>query len=81
MSLANHFLLIIEAEDTQAKTGTAGVIENMFVLGDDTITPAVETPYTLGTNGFLTFRQKGNMYATPPTGIPGVNLSAAGSDG
>jgi hypothetical protein len=78
MSLANHFLLIVEAEDTQAHTGTTGLIENLFVLGDDPITPAVETPYTLGTNGFLTFRQKGNVYAAPAAGTTDLVNSGGG---
>ena len=77
-ALDNMFVLIIEAEDTQAHTGTAGVIENLFVLGDDPLTPAVEAPYTMGTNGFLTFRQKGNLFANPAAGTTDLVNSGGG---
>lgn len=80
MSLSNHYLIFIENEGQIGYTGSAGVIENIFALGDDPFTPTVETPYTMGSNGFLTLRQKGNLYAAPPVGTTDqVNL--AGPDG
>jgi hypothetical protein len=79
-SLDNMFLLIIEAEDTQAHTGTAGVIENMFCLGDDPLTAEIEAPFTMGTNGFLTIRQKGNLYSAPAAGTTDL-VNAGGGAG
>ncbi len=77
-SLENMYLLIVEAEDQPSHAGTAGVIENMFCLGDDPLTPAVEVPYTMGTNGFLTIRQNGNTYPTPAAGTTDLVNSGGG---
>lgn len=52
-SLANHYLIFIENELDELAVGEAGVIENLFDLG----------AYSLGSNGFLTLRQKFNRYS------------------
>jgi hypothetical protein len=62
LSLDNMFLIFVENENNIAGTGNAGKIDNIFFLGDDPTTPAVETPYQLGSNGFLVMRQKGSLY-------------------
>lgn len=48
MSLDDHYLIFIENEDTPQKDGEAGEIDNIFDLNG----------VALGTNGFLTLRQK-----------------------
>ncbi len=83
MSLANHYLIFIEAEDNRFDTGGAGLIENIFSFGDDPLTSAVEEPFTLGTddgngNGFLTIRQKGSLYTAPPTGVTDLINTGSG---
>ncbi|QDT67524.1 hypothetical protein MalM25_04230 [Planctomycetes bacterium MalM25] len=72
MSLDNHYLIFVENENDASNTGPAGQIDNIFALGDDPSTPAVETPYTIGSNGFLVFRQGGHM------GTPDSQGDAAG---
>jgi hypothetical protein len=52
MSLANHYLIFLENELDSAGIGNAGIIENIFDLG----------AYSLGSNGFLTIRQKNSRY-------------------
>lgn len=47
MSLADHYLIFLEGESSNT-----GNIDNIFDLGG----------FSLGSNGFLTFRQKGNDY-------------------
>ena len=59
MSLANHYLIFIEAEDNDTHTGGAGLVENIFDLGGS----------SMGSNGFLTLRQKGNLYDTFFNGV------------
>ena len=68
LSLADTYLIFIESEGSIDAGGTAGEIEHIFSFGDDPITEVVETPYTLGSNGYLTIRQKGNLYADPAPG-------------
>ncbi len=48
MSLANHYLIFIENEDTPQHLGAAGTVEMVFDLGAS----------SLGANGFFTIRQK-----------------------
>ena len=78
-SLANHYLILVENEDNLAHTGGAGVIENIFTLGDNPNTPTAETPYALGDNGFLTIRQKGSLYAQPAAGTTDLVNTGTGT--
>ena len=79
LSLEDHYLIFIENEDNPFGTGLAGTIENIFTFGDDPDTPAVETPLALGSNGFLTLRQNGNLYSAPVAGTTDlVNTSGDG---
>ncbi len=93
MSLENHYLLLLENEDTPQHDGEAGVIDIMFDLG----------AFSMGSNGFLTLRQKYSPYTVaagttdlvndgpdisfgPFTGIPpgyghGANSTIGASDG
>jgi hypothetical protein len=75
MSLANHYLILIENE----RNASLGQIENIFTLGDDPNTPAIETPYTLGTNGFLTLRQKGSLYTNVAPGTTDLVNTGTGA--
>lgn len=52
MSLANHYLIFVDTLDNSFHTGPAGNIETIFNL----------STRSLGANGFLTIRQKGNGY-------------------
>jgi hypothetical protein len=52
MSLANHYLIFLENENNEYNTGDPGHIEGMFNLGTR----------SLGSNGFLTMRQKNTPY-------------------
>jgi hypothetical protein len=79
MSLDNTFLLFIESEDNIAHTGGAGLVENIFALGDDPSTPEAETPFSIGSNGFLTLRQKGTLYANPPSGTTDLVNTGTGA--
>ena len=56
MSLADHYLILLENESSE--TANAGLIENIFDLNGT----------SMGTNGFLTLRQAGNMYDSPAPG-------------
>lgn len=58
MSLADHYLIFIEGEDNMFGTGSAGVIENIFDLG----IADGGGPASIGSNGFLTLRQKDSLY-------------------
>lgn len=53
MSLENHYLLFLENEDTPQHDGAAGTIDIMFDLG----------AFSLGSNGFMTLRQKYSPYS------------------
>jgi hypothetical protein len=53
MTLADHYLIMIENEDALDQSGEAGLIENVFDLGG----------HSMGTNGFLTIRRAGNPYS------------------
>lgn len=53
LSLANHYLIFVEAENNVSNTGGAGLIETIFDLGSA----------TLGANGYLMLRQKANPSA------------------
>jgi len=61
MSLDNHYLIFIENEDSHdfLQTGDAGTIDGFFDLNG----------FSMGTNGFLTLRQKGSLYDTIYGGI------------
>jgi hypothetical protein len=54
LPLADHYLLFIENEDSHdfLQTGDAGKIEGFFDLNN----------FSMGSNGFLMLRQKGNLY-------------------
>lgn len=58
MALTNHYLIFIENEDDEAGNGGIGSIDNIFTLGS----------YSMGSNGFLTIRQKNNRYSAPAPG-------------
>lgn len=80
MSLANHYLIFLENEGNLAGTGATGQIDNIFTLGDDPDTAPVETPFSLGSNGFLTLRQDGNTYSAPAAGTTDL-VNTAGTAG
>jgi hypothetical protein len=63
-SLANHFLLIVENERDSVGVGGAGEVDNIFNLG----------AFNLGSNGFLSLRQKFNRYAASQLVSGGTNL-------
>ncbi len=79
MSLANMYLIFVENEDNAIGTGSTGQVENIFTLGDNPNTPAVEAPYALGTSGFLTMRQKDTLYANPPAGTTDLVNTGSGN--
>jgi hypothetical protein len=79
MTLENMYLIIVENEDNAINTGNAGIVENIFTLGDDPNSPAFETPFAIGSNGFLTMRQKNTLYAAPPLGTTDLINSGAGN--
>lgn len=54
MGLTDHYLIFIENEDNLAHTQGAGLIEAIFDLG----------AHSLGSNGFLTIRQKATVVMT-----------------
>ncbi len=65
-SLSGDYLILLENENNQFNSGAAGVIDHIFDLGT----------YSLGTNGFLTMRQKNNPYtAVAPGTTDLVNTS------
>ncbi|WP_146574914.1 hypothetical protein [Botrimarina hoheduenensis] len=64
-SLANHYLIFLEGEITNA-----GLIDNIFDLG----------AYTTGSNGFLSIRQKDFRYQPEQINPLGNNLVNAGPD-
>ncbi len=53
LSLANHYLIFVEAENNEFNNGGAGLIENIFNLND----------FSLGANGYLALRQRSNPNA------------------
>ena len=59
-SLENYYLIFVEGDDDVASTGEAGSIDNVFDLNYNSV-PA--TGQLLGSNGFLTLRQKNSRYA------------------
>lgn len=82
--LTDHYLIFLENELDQAGVGDAGVIDNLFDLGE----------FSLGSNGFLALRQKFNRYGEsqlnplatqlandgplkPGPGLPGFGNTAA----
>ena len=68
-SLANYSLIFLENEDVAAHTGSTGVIDHIFDF-NSAVFPADATGNTsakLGTNGFLTLRQKNNPYSASST--------------
>ncbi|MBN2216506.1 MAG: hypothetical protein JW719_03935 [Pirellulales bacterium] len=62
MSLSDHFLIFLENENTATNTGNPGHVEAMFDLG----------AYSLGSNGFLTLRQKNTLYTGDLAPAPGT---------
>ena len=58
MSLADHYLIVVESEDNAGGTGAAGEIENIF----DFNVADGGNPASIGSNGFLTIRQKYSRY-------------------
>lgn len=86
--LTDHYLLIIENELDRFGDGDAGVIDNLFDLGD----------FSLGSNGFLALKQKFNRYTgdqlnplatqltnegpnKPGPALPGFGNNAPGAEG
>jgi hypothetical protein len=69
MSLANHYLILIENEDNLTHTGTAGDVESIFNLGS----------FSIGSNGFLTIRQNGSPFAPAEPGT--TDLVNSGGEG
>jgi PEP-CTERM motif len=61
-SLANHYLIFLENEDTYNHTGQTGQIETIFDLGHAMGGGAA----SFGTNGFLTLRDKNSPYSVAP---------------
>jgi hypothetical protein len=57
-SLANHFLIFLENEDDSSHTGGTGEIDGFF----DFNVVANGGAASIGSNGFLMLRQKGNLY-------------------
>lgn len=71
MPLTNYFLIFLDTpiyNGSQFPTGSAGVIEQIFDLGHNLACTSPTCTVNMGTNGFLTLRQKGNTYANPPAG-------------
>jgi hypothetical protein len=64
MSLADHYLIFLENEDTEMFDGQAGEIDLYF----DFNIACDGGPCLLGSNGFLTVRQKNSPYPAPPAG-------------
>jgi hypothetical protein len=65
MSLENYYLIFVENENDILGRGTAGQVEGIFTLGRGAKpngTPLYSTPYSLGSNGFLTIRMKDSLY-------------------
>lgn len=78
MSLDNHYLILVENEGNLAGTGSTGVVEHIFTLGDNRNTSEFEEPFRLGTNGFLTLRQKDNLYSAPAPGTTDLVNTGSG---
>jgi hypothetical protein len=65
MSLANHYLIFVDSDINNGQfPGSAGVIEGIFNLGSSTDCPSC----ALGSNGFLTIRQKNGNYPVAASG-------------
>lgn len=69
ISLANTYLVMLEAEDNAAHTGSAGTVEMIFDLGINS--------GAIGSNGFLTLRQKGSPYSVAPGTTDRVNTGSS----
>ncbi len=78
MPLDNCYLIFVENEGQIGYTGDAGKIENIFTLGDDPDTTGAD-PLSVGSNGFLTIRQKGNLYSAPPAGTTDLVNTGSGA--
>lgn len=59
-SLANYYLIFIEGDDDAVGEGPAGLIDNVFDLNYNAANPALGQ--SLGSNGFLSMRQKDTRY-------------------
>src|SRR5262245_42779714 len=65
MSLANYYLIFLDSDINHGQfPGSAGVIEHIFNLGSSTDCPSC----TLGSNGYLTIRQKNGNYPVAASG-------------
>jgi hypothetical protein len=69
MSLGNTYLIFLEAENNALNTGATGTVERYFDL----------SAQSLGANGFLTLRQKGNPYSAPAPGTTDLVNSGTGA--
>jgi hypothetical protein len=74
MSLANHYLIVLESEGSVVGGGTTGNIDSIFDLG----------AYSLGSTGFLTLRQKdtpltATSYGVYPVAAGSTNLQNVGA--
>lgn len=70
-SLANYYLILLENENKADNSGDPGHIDHIFNLGN----------YSLGTNGFLTMRQKNTPYTgalAPATGATNLVNTSTG---
>ncbi len=56
LSLDNHYLIFLENENNALNTGNPGMVERIFNLNGQSI----------GSDGFLTLRQKGSPYTVAP---------------
>lgn len=59
-SLENYYLVFVEGDDDAAGLGSAGLIDNVFDLNYNAANPSLGQ--SIGSNGFLTLRQKGSLY-------------------
>ena len=77
MSLANHYLIFLENEDTYKHDGATGQVEMIFDLGHAQGGGAA----SFGTNGFLTLRDKFSPYGVAPGTTDLVNAGSGAGFG
>jgi hypothetical protein len=65
-SLSNYYLLFIENEDNVTHTGGAGNVDTLFDLNGRTV----------GSNGFLTLRQKNGLFSVDPGATNLINTGS-----
>jgi hypothetical protein len=63
-SLANYYLIFVEGDDDLVGAGPAGLIDNVFDLNYNAADPGLGQ--SLGSNGFLSLRQKDSRYKVDP---------------